>query len=600
MTLEDNINKEHLRTILSEYDKNSNYEGIENAIKQIGYPDRYSTFLLLSILSEWAFTNKGDPYNYFTLRYSQVPNLSDIMNLSLGSFYNEVSKSLTYRDKPTEDYRALFTSFDLDANDLIFYDNKTRKFIRNEIEFSDYVKDLKNYFESVHDGVKSEFMRALNVAEKWLDHNENLSALFLDYALLRLDWNKDIDYIKSDEKDELQNSPIRKKILRKIRNGGINVLIRKTIIPDELFSDHITNLPSNVYDEDDQFFDEFRKNLYGEQNTEKSENKEEKKQQKEFRQKIVSLDDHLKDVIFEQDHAIEEVHQILLNKEAGIGDQDKAYGLLFAGPTGVGKTELARQLNSYLFGNQEMLRIDCTEYAQEHYIARLIGSPPGYVGSNEVGLVAEFLRKNPRGVIVFDEVEKAHPKVIDYLLSLLDNKELTDNHKEPYQVNEAIILLTTNAGNEQELANKKAIGFNADQKLYSKNLRHDRIKNAFRPELLGRLNDIVHFNSLSYDGLVKIFNKKLKRSQSSLYEKSQIYLKITEAARDQIIEESDWETYGGRKVEKNLERRLTPFSKQIVKGDKVKPDDYIVLDYSNGSYDYYIESKNGAIRIKLT
>lgn len=574
MVLEDNINKEHIRLILTEYEQSHNFSAIGSAISKIGYPTRYSTFLLLAILSEWAFTDRYKSFELISLKTSEHPGFEDILDMSLGEYYPRAAPRLCHKDKPREIYAGHLGSVILDAEDSRFIENLNSRFERDEAALPQYLQEMSAYFRYKDDTMKSEFARALNVAEGWLAHNESIAALFLDYAMLRLDWHGSIDYIKVDSLGANANSKVRKKILNSAKGAGLNLNEDEVVTPEEFFYDGC---------------DEKKEMRIIEEQTKKKA----ADLKKVYRTGLLSLEDRLKSKVFEQDHAIEAVTTILFNKESGMGNPDRAYGMLFIGPSGVGKTELARQLNECLYSGQSLLKIDCTEYAQDHYIANLIGSPPGYVGSQELGMLPAFIREHPECVILFDEIEKAHEKVRNFLLTLLDSKNMIDNHHETYDVAKVIVIMTSNAGNVGPEANKRVPGFNADQKQYAKQLREEAIKETFPPAFLGRCH-IVHFGPLSYEGVVKVFDKKLRFIQDNAYRLNKVHVEVTEKARDQIIIESDWTEYGARNVEGNLEKKLTLFSKAIVEGALVKPEGYVVLDYGS-KYMYGIRGSKDAV-----
>ncbi len=574
MALEDNINKEHIRLILTEYEQSHNFSAILSAVSRIGYPDRYSTFLLLAMLSEWALADRYKVIELNHLKDSDHPGFEDILNMSLGEYYPRAAPRLSHKDKPKEVYTGHLGPTIFELEDTIFIEKLNTGFECDEIALPQYVHEMSAYFRYKDDSMKSEFARALNVAEGWLEHDESMAALFLDYAMLRLDWHGSIDYIKISSKGVNMNSGVRKKILRYAKGANIPIDENAVVTPEEF-----------IYEGCDEKRDK--------QGAEEQHKKKDADVKKEYRKKLMSLEDRLKSKVFEQDHAIEAVSTILFNKESGMGNPDRAYGMLFIGPSGVGKTELARQLNECLYAGQNLLKIDCTEYAHDHYIANLIGSPPGYVGAEELGMLPAFIREHPKCVILFDEIEKAHEKVRNFLLTLLDSKTMIDNHHEQYDVTKVIVIMTSNAGNVGPDVNKRVPGFNADQNKYAMQLREEAIKETFPPAFLGRCH-VVHFGLLSYEGVVKVFDKKLKFIQDNVYRLNKVHVEISERARDQILTESDWTEYGARNVEGHLEKKLTLFSKAIVEGTVVKPEGYVILDY-DGKYQYGLRSAKDAV-----
>ena len=592
MSLEDNINKEHLKTIIEEYKAvKGPIDGIKNAIQKIGYPDRFSTLLTLSILSERGFMLDKLDINGLT----EGPVFENIFKLSAGDFYKEGIEFLCEGDKGTETYKdhcLMHIPNDSDKYASAYY---LEQFVDSKIDLNQLIFTMNRYFRNRYDGVKTEFIRALNVAEYWIgqEKSEGIAALFMDYALLRLNdrCQTEIEYIATLPTSEVINGRARSRILEIIKSAGISV--KEDRIPDEYFA---VDEPAPRLPRRNDPPKEPAKEAAKEPKKENLETKVQKQNPQEAKQKrrskLLYLEDYMKSVIFEQDHAIEEVMRILGNKETGIGEPDKAYGLLFTGPSGVGKTEVARQLNTYFYPNQEILKIDCSEYSLEHEIAKLIGSPPGYVGSDQAGLIADYIRKYQSGcVIVFDEIEKAHPKVRNFLLALLDSKTMTDNHKKPYDVFNATVIMTSNVGNSGIDATKKGIGFNADTHARDR-ARLQYIRKEFPQEFLGRTH-LVEFNSLSYEGVVKIFHKKLERLQKNIYSQNKLTLEVTDSARTNLLNICNWSDAGGRNVEKNLEKILTPFSWEILKEDIIKPEEGLVLDYVDNEFRYGVKSKDG-------
>jgi MoxR-like ATPase len=589
MALEDNINKEHVKIILKEYESSKDIAGLEKAITHIGYPQKYSTFLLQALLSEWAFTGNYKEKEFKKLRNSKRPKFEEILSLAIGDFYTTNNDLFCYKDKATHEYQTVLSPQKLNMIETKYYIDKREQFEKDEIDLPAFLYDMNKYMSNRSDNFKTEFSRALNIAESWSKYNVGIAAYFLDYAMLRLTLNNSLGYIPMVDNKNFENSVFRKKLIKLMNDAKIKIDTNKPVLPTEKFDSGFTMEPT---------IEKYPEECDPEcGNKEEKEPKIEVETDTERKNKVLSLDDHLNTVIFEQNHAIKEVSTVLLNKESGIGHPDRAYGLIFFGPSGVGKTELARQLNDYFYPGQEMLKVDCTEYSEEHYIARLIGSPPGYVGSQENGLVADFVRKYGHGVILFDEVEKAHEKVRNFLLTLLDTKTMTDNHKKPYDVSDMIVIMTSNAGNVGPDATKRGIGFGNDQDAYSQTLRSERIKEDFPPAFLGRCH-IVHFNQLSYDGIIKIFNKKLKLIQDNVYKQSSINVAVSDTARDELLRQCNWTEHGARNVERNLEKILTPFSVEIVKQEKLKSGDTALLDYDKG-FKYILKSKDGQCSISL-
>ncbi|MFA5141751.1 MAG: AAA family ATPase [Candidatus Woesearchaeota archaeon] len=597
MSLEDNINKEHLKTIIDEYKAvKSPLDGIKSAIQKVGYPDRFSTLLTLSILSERGFMLDKLDINGLT----EGPVFENIFKLSAGDFYKEGIEFLCEGDKGTETYKdhcLMHIPNDSDKYASAYY---LEQFADSKIDLNQLIFTMNRYFRNRYDGVKTEFMRALNVAEYWIgqERSEGIAALFMDYALLRLNdrCQTDIEYIATLPTSEVINGRARSRILEIIKSAGISV--KEDRIPDEYFAvDEPAPRPPRRNDPPK----EPAKDTAKEPKKENLETKVQKQTPEEAKQKrrskLLYLEDYMKSVIFEQDHAIDAIVAALINKETGLADPDLAQGFLFVGPSGVGKTELARQLNEYLFPGRTLLKIDGAEYCLEHEVAKLIGSPPGYVGSEDdkrnpqTGIIPTQLRKNEECVIVFDEIEKAHPKVRNFLFGLLDSKTMLDNHGTPYSPSKAIIIMTSNVGNVGIESAKEGIGFGSRQDS-KKGYRMQEIWKEFPPGMLGRC-DLVEFNTLSYEGIVRVYGKFLEQRRKTLYERSKLHLEISEEAREAIIKNSNWSRQGGREIKKNIERNIKEFSMEILKGDKIHEEETLLLEYVNNAFRYGVKSKDG-------
>jgi ATP-dependent Clp protease ATP-binding subunit ClpB len=282
-------------------------------------------------------------------------------------------------------------------------------------------------------------------------------------------------------------------------------------------------------------------------------------------QKLLRLAEELHKRVVGQDEAVEAVADAIMRARAGVKDPNRPLGsFLFLGPTGVGKTELARALAEFLFDDeQNLVRIDMSEYMEKHTVARLIGAPPGYIGYEEGGQLTEAVRRRPFSVILFDEVEKAHPDVFNLLLQIMDDGRLTDSHGRHVNFKNTVILLTSNLGSHHILA------FKGEEAQYQKmvNLVMAEVHQHFRPEFLNRLDDIVVFHSLRLDQIKKIVDIQLARLAKRLAER-RLAIRLSEKAKEYLAERGYDPMYGARPLKRTIQREVEgPLSKAILKGE---------------------------------
>lgn len=285
------------------------------------------------------------------------------------------------------------------------------------------------------------------------------------------------------------------------------------------------------------------------------------------REKLLQLASAIKLRVVGQDEAVDIISDAVLRARAGIKNRQRPVGaFLFLGPTGVGKTELARVLASELFDSpQAMTRIDMSEYMEKHAVSRLVGAPPGYVGYEEGGQLTEAVRRKPYSVVLLDEVEKAHPDVFNILLQVLDDGRLTDNHGRTVSFQNTLIIMTSNLG-----APIIAADVAADKGEMSEKTRHDveaLLKATFRPEFLNRIDDTILFKPLNKDDLHKIIRLQIEDLAKRLAEQ-EITLDIDDATLDHVIESGYDVTYGARPLKRAIQRELeTPIARRIIAGD---------------------------------
>ena len=298
------------------------------------------------------------------------------------------------------------------------------------------------------------------------------------------------------------------------------------------------------------------------------------------KEKLLHLADELHKRVIGQDEAVNAVSEAVLRSRAGISDENRPIGsFLFLGPTGVGKTELAKTLASYLFNDERnIVRIDMTEYMEKFSVSRLIGAPPGYVGYDEGGQLTEAVRRKPYSVVLFDEIEKAHPDVFNILLQVLDDGRITDSQGRTVNFKNTIIILTSNLGSGAILDGIDQNGNISDE---AKEQIDKLLKQTFRPEFLNRLDDTVLFTPLTRENVFRIIDIMLTKLQSRL-EKQNLKLQVTDAAKNLIVDGGYDVTFGARPLKRYIESNVeTKVAKAILKGN-MDEGDTIVVDASNG------------------
>lgn len=311
------------------------------------------------------------------------------------------------------------------------------------------------------------------------------------------------------------------------------------------------------------------------------------------KERLIGLADRLHQRVVGQDQAVSAVAEAVLRSRAGLGRAQQPTGsFLFLGPTGVGKTELAKALAEQLFDDDKLLiRIDMSEYMEQHSVARLIGAPPGYVGHEEGGQLTEAVRRRPYSVVLFDEVEKAHPSVFNTLLQVLDDGRLTDGQGRTVDFTNTVVIMTSNLGADHLLSG--LMGKSTMEKAH--NMVMQEVRKHFKPELLNRLDEIVVFDPLSHDQLRKVARLQLKDIASRLAERG-IALGVSEAALDVILEESYDPVYGARPIRRWLERKVvTELSKMLVR-EEIDENSTVYIDAEpKGKGLSYRVEKNGGL-----
>ena len=308
------------------------------------------------------------------------------------------------------------------------------------------------------------------------------------------------------------------------------------------------------------------------------------------RAKLLTLEDQLHKRVVGQDEGVKRVTDAILRSKAGIKDPTKPIGsFLFLGPTGVGKTELAKTLAENLFDDeQNMVRIDMSEYMEKYSVSRLIGAPPGYVGYEEGGQLTEAVRRKPYSVVLFDEIEKAHPDVFNVLLQVLDDGRITDSQGRTVDFKNTILIMTSNIGSPYLL---DGIDENGEIKPEAQSQVMDDLRGHFRPEFLNRLDEIIMFKPLTKSNIGKIVNLMVGELDKRLADQ-ELSLELTDTAKDQVIENGYDPVYGARPLKRYLQKYVeTLAARKILSGD-VHAGDTLVLDVQNGEFIVTVKDGN--------
>ena len=291
--------------------------------------------------------------------------------------------------------------------------------------------------------------------------------------------------------------------------------------------------------------------------------------------KLLHLFDRLKTRVIGQDNALKLVSEAIIRARSGIKDPNKPIGsFIFLGPTGVGKTEVAKSLAYELFDDERhMIRIDCSEYMESFNVSRLVGAPPGYVGYDEGGELTEAVRRNPYSIVLFDEIEKAHKDVFNILLQILDDGRLTDSQGRLVDFKNTIIIMTSNLGSEYILDNED----NANE------LVMNELKNTFRPELINRIDEIIVFNSLKQDVIGEIVDKVIKELNDRL-QQNYIRVEITNTVREKIIEEAYDPRYGARPIKRYITKNIENLIAHKLIDENMKVGTTLIVDIKDNKF----------------
>jgi ATP-dependent Clp protease ATP-binding subunit ClpC len=299
-------------------------------------------------------------------------------------------------------------------------------------------------------------------------------------------------------------------------------------------------------------------------------------------EKLIHMEERLHERIIDQEEAVSVISEAIRRGRAGLKDPKRPIGsFIFLGPTGVGKTELAKALAQFLFDDEDaMIRLDMSEFMEKHTVSRLVGAPPGYVGYEEAGQLTEAVRRRPFRVILFDEVEKAHPDVFNILLQILEDGRLTDGHGRTVDFRNTVVIMTSNLGTQE--FQRQAIGFSRQEKSEQQRLKSavdDELKRTFRPEFLNRVDDIIIFQPLTEEHLKKIVDLLILEVEKRLADRN-IKLDLDDEARAWLLKEGYEPAYGARPLRRAIQRYVeNPLSSKILQGE-IKDGETVVVSVS--------------------
>lgn len=321
---------------------------------------------------------------------------------------------------------------------------------------------------------------------------------------------------------------------------------------------------------------------------------------KEESERLLNMENVLHERVIGQSEAVTAIAKAIRRGRVGLKDPKRPVGsFIFLGPTGVGKTELCKALAEAMFGDENaMLRLDMSEYMEKHTVSKLIGSPPGYVGFEEGGQLTEKVRRKPYSVVLFDEIEKAHPDVFNMLLQILEDGRLTDSQGRTVDFKNTVIIMTSNVGARLITEKQSSLGFNSENENAEKSEKKDikelvtgELRKVFRPEFLNRVDDIIVFNKLNKDEIKQIAVKMLKTLENRL-DKMNIKISFTDNAVSEIADKGFDENYGARPLRRAIQNEIEdPLSEQMLEG-KVKDGAVVTCDFADGQFTFTTANAN--------
>lgn len=305
-------------------------------------------------------------------------------------------------------------------------------------------------------------------------------------------------------------------------------------------------------------------------------------------ERLLKLEERLHERVIGQEKAVNALSRAIRRNRSGFGKKHKPSSFIFVGPTGVGKTELVKALAEAMFAREDaLIRIDMSEFMEAHTVSKLIGSPPGYVGYDDGGQLTERVRRKPYSVVLFDEIEKAHPDVFNMMLQILDDGRLTDSHGRLVSFENTIIIMTSNAGTSLKA---NGFGFGAEGQVALESRVQSALKEQFRPEFLNRVDEIVIFSELSKDEIRRIVDLMLKEVSGHLKEMN-VGLTVSEAAKDQLAKEGYDPKYGARPLRKTIQKRLEdPMADMYLQGKLAKAEK-VSVGYSKGEFTFSVKER---------
>ena len=310
-----------------------------------------------------------------------------------------------------------------------------------------------------------------------------------------------------------------------------------------------------------------------------------KKITEEETQKLLNLEQNLHKRVIGQDEAVKSVSRAIRRNRAGLKTTKRPPSFIFVGPTGVGKTELAKSLAYEMFGDENsIIRVDMSEYMESHSTAKLIGSPPGYVGYDDAGQLTEKVKRKPYSIVLFDEIEKAHPDVFNLLLQVLDDGRLTDSQGNTVSFENTIIIMTSNVGSN---LNTNSIGFNNNETAINNKVL-DSLKETFRPEFLNRIDEIVSFKSLTNTELLQIVDLMLQNTNKALQNKD-IIMNISDSAKNFLLEKGTDLKYGARPLRRAIQRYVEDELSDLILKSDLKNGQTVNIDCINNELSFVVE-----------